>query len=355
MRGMAASIASAADRTATPVSPPSAALAALLEQHRATGALAARLGVGEGQLPHRQLERTLLRPAADFLARPGKGLRAELVRLGWELGGGRGSPPAALSAVVELLHAGSLIVDDIEDGSGRRRGAPTLHRRYGVPLALNTGNALYFWAFELLADAAPDAAIELRLRRRVGSAVLRCHYGQALDLGVRVDSLRQRDVPALVAAISDFKTGSLTALAASLGAIAANAAPARERVVARFALRLGVGLQMFDDLANLRRGERGKRFEDLRLGRATWPWAWCARALAPAAFLRLRRRARAVVRAEAPAGGLAGELRDALGTHGRSSAEAWLARAVTGMRSAAPGTSLASLETAVERVRARLA
>jgi geranylgeranyl pyrophosphate synthase len=333
----------------------SSALAALLARHASDGTLSARLGVPGTALPRREIERTLLRPAVDFLARPGKGLREELVRLGWELGGGEGEAPAELRAAVELLHAGSLIIDDIEDGSGRRRGAPALHRRYGVPLALNTGNALYFWALELLGELAEEPAKELALRRCANRAVLRCHYGQALDLGVRVDALRQRDVPSLASAIGELKTGSLTELAASLGAIAAGASPARERALARFALRVGVAFQMLDDLANLRARERGKRYEDLRLARVTWPWAWCARRLAPAAFATLRVRARAVAAGALPPGDLARALRGALGPTGRSSAEAWLARAVTGLRSAVPGTALGSLDAALTRARARCA
>lgn len=347
---MATAAASALDRAV----PGSSSLAALLAQHRAAGVLAARLGVAPGRLPERALEATLLEPAADFLARPAKGVREALVALGWELGGGGGAPPAALGAVVELLHAGSLIVDDIEDGSTERRGGPALHRRYGVPLALNTGNCLYFWALDLLGDAAASPAMELRLRRRVTRAVLRCHYGQALDLGLRVHDVAQGDVPDLVASIAELKTGSLTALAAALGAIAAGAPPARERAVARFALRLGVGLQMLDDLANLEPGERGKQHEDLRHARVTWPWAWCARRLDAAPFAVLQSRARSVARGGASAARLAAALRRALGTTGRSSADAWLARAVTGIRSVVPGASVASVEGAIARVRARL-
>jgi geranylgeranyl pyrophosphate synthase len=333
----------------------SSAFDAMLAEHRSTGALAARLGVADGRLPHRELEETLLRPALDFLARPGKGVRESLVGLGWELGGGTGPTPTALRTAVELLHAGSLIVDDIEDGSSRRRGAPALHRRYGVPLALNTGNALYFWALELLADAATSPAMELRMRRRATRAVLRCHHGQALDLGLRVHALRQDDLPRLVSAIGELKTGTLTAFAAALGAIAAGASAARERAVARFGLRLGVGLQMLDDLANLQSKEREKRHEDLRRARATWPWAWCAQRLDPTTFATLQARARDVERGVSSASRLAAELRRALGTSGRSSADAWLARAITQIRSAGPGVSTARLDVVLARVRARLA
>lgn len=330
-------------------------LAVLRARHGADGALAALLDMPARRVPRRQLERVLLRPATDLLARPGKRLRERLVALGWSLAGAPGLPPPSLGVAVELLHAGSLVVDDIEDGSTRRRGGPTLHRRYGLPLALNVGNWLYFLPFELLAEAATSPAMELQLRRSVGRAVLRCHYGQALDLGVKVGTLPQRDVPDLVATISELKTGSLTELAATLGAIAAGASPRRERALARFARRLGVGLQMLDDLANLSsRRERAKCHEDIRLGRATWPWAWAASRLAPTRYAALQRQARLIERGDGSASRLATTLSETLGDVGRSSAEAWLARATTGVRNAVPGVDGAQLDAEIERVRARL-
>jgi hypothetical protein len=90
--------------------------------------------------------------------------------------------------VVESLHAGSLIVDDIEDDSDLRRDAATLHRIYGVPVALNAGNWLYFWPQVLLSripltdeaperprrGAMPDAAISQALDHRPALPQARC-------------------------------------------------------------------------------------------------------------------------------------------------------------------------------------
>ncbi len=216
--------------------------------------------------------RALVGPAADVLARPGKELRTTIVRAGWILGGGAPSAmPERLPLVIELLHAGSLIVDDVEDDSDERRGAPALHRIVGVPLAINTGSWMYFWALAELAELAPDA-LPLAV-----STLVRCHQGQALDLAVRIGDLEVADVPAVVAATTRLKTGALCTFAAELGALAAGARAETRGAIGAFALAMGTGLQMLDDLGSLAspaRREKGR--EDLRAGRPTWPWAWLA-------------------------------------------------------------------------------
>lgn len=216
--------------------------------------------------------RALAGPASDFLARPGKELRTTIVRAGWILGGGApASMPEQLPLVIELLHAGSLIVDDVEDDSLERRGAPALHRIVGVPLAINTGSWMYFWALAELAEIAPQA---LAL---AAQTLVRCHQGQALDLAVRIADLDVHDVPAVVAATTRLKTGALCTFAAQLGAMAAGASAETGEAIGRFASAMGTGLQMLDDLGSLAspaRREKGR--EDLRAGRPTWPWAWVA-------------------------------------------------------------------------------
>lgn len=216
--------------------------------------------------------RALAGPAADFLARPGKELRTTIVRAGWILGGGApAAMPEQLPLVIELLHAGSLIVDDVEDDSLERRGAPALHRVVGVPLAINTGSWMYFWALAELAEIAP-AALPLATH-----TLVRCHQGQALDLAVRIADLDVHDVPAVVEATTRLKTGALCTFAAELGALAAGAADDTRAAIGRFALAMGTGLQMLDDLGSLTSpARRDKGREDLRAGRPTWPWAWLA-------------------------------------------------------------------------------
>jgi geranylgeranyl pyrophosphate synthase len=319
-----------------------------------SAALDALLDLDSGRLPHAALLRTLLEPATEFLRRPGHRFRARLVEIGWSLAGREDPCPTALPLVVEVIHAGSLIVDDIQDDSASRRRGPALHRLYGVPLALNVGNWFYFWPFHLLPALGLAAEVELALHRRVTRAMARCHAGQALDLGVRVSTAVQRTVPAIVDATSDLKTGSLTELSAWLGAAAAGAPAHVTEAVARFARRMGIGLQMLDDLGNLRgTGEPSRRYDDLRLGRATWPWAWCALRLDARRFRALQRRAADVERGVA-AVGLARTLDGLVRDHGRRAARAALDRARDDLRRALGcAASFAVLEAELARLCAR--
>ncbi|MDH3423758.1 MAG: polyprenyl synthetase family protein, partial [Gemmatimonadota bacterium] len=176
-----------------------------------------------------------------------------LLRRAWELSGGKADgPPELLLVLIELLHAGSLIIDDIEDDSQIRRGRPALHRLHGLPLALNTGNWLYFLALAVLARSGQSPDVRLALYEDVSMALMRCHQGQALDLSVRVTDLRRAEVSELVATSTRLKTGSLMELAATLGARSAEAPADQVVTMSAFGAELGVALQMLDDWSGIR-------------------------------------------------------------------------------------------------------
>ncbi len=229
-------------------------------------------------VPQAIWQRALIGPAEEFLSRPGKAVRAMIVDAGWALGGGSvGDMPERLALVIELLHAGSLIIDDIEDGSQLRRGAPALHHVIGTPLAINTGSWMYFWALAEIEQLGLPSAAELAAYRATTRTLVRCHQGQALDLATPITELAVHDIPSVVAATTRLKTGALCALAARLGALAAGASEPVNTAVAQFGEAVGCALQMLDDLGSLASPQRRtKGREDLRAARPTWPWAWLA-------------------------------------------------------------------------------
>lgn len=308
-------------------------------------------GCAEG-VPRELWERSLLGPLREFFGRPGKELRAALVTSAWEIAGGRGAMPQESALLVELLHGGSLIIDDIQDGSELRRGGAALHRLVGEPLAINTGNWLYFYAEELAGrlNLAPSA--ELELRRAVSSAVLRCHYGQALDLSARVGLLAQAHVPTVVRATTELKTGSLFELAARVGAISAGAPRALIRELADFGRMLGVALQMLDDLSGIcSLARRHKGHEDLVNGRPTWVWAWLAQELDELGYTRLQHSVREVERRTSSPETLADALRERLSPWARARVQAHLDRARERLRAnVAPSAALRALEAHVARL-----
>lgn len=244
-------------------------------------------------VPQRLWDEALNDPAEQFLSRCGKRIRAAIVNESFRLAGGDGDAPQQIAEAIELLHAGSLIVDDIEDDSAQRRGRPTLHREIGMPLALNTGNWMYFRSLEKLADAGIDAKSSHRMLVQVVRTVRRCHEGQALDLSAAVDLLQPSEIRPTALAISRLKTGGLTALSSWLGATAAGANRITRKALARFGMNVGVCLQMRNDLNELRRFLQGEqRFDDLRNARVTWPWAWAAKKLSKTEMCVLQHRLR---------------------------------------------------------------
>jgi geranylgeranyl pyrophosphate synthase len=247
------------------------------------------LALRHGQVRNEIWDAALLDSIHDLTTRSAKHFRGQLVRLAYRLTSGARSISLVadercdiLASVAELIHAGSLIVDDIQDNSATRRGAPAMHIRYGLPVALNAGNWLYFWPFELikkagLSRAAQDIACALCQRM-----LLRAHFGQALDVGVDIESIEQEQVPGICLASMELKSGALMGFALALGGLLALLPERGLAVLDDFGHDLGVALQMFDDLGNLQgKREPAKQYEDLLLHRPSWVWACAAQDYTP--------------------------------------------------------------------------
>ncbi|HEU0029233.1 MAG TPA: polyprenyl synthetase family protein [Kofleriaceae bacterium] len=296
-------------------------------------------------VPAHVWQAALVGPAAELLARPGKDLRARLVEAGCALAGG--TPDAtthAIARVLEILHAGSLIVDDVEDQSEVRRGEPALHKLVGEPLAINTGSWMYFWALGELARLALPGATELAV-----ATLVRCHQGQALDLATRVTALDVRQVSAVVRATTRLKTGALCRLAVELGALAAGASPTVRAAIGELGEIAGCALQMLDDLGCLvAPARRDKAYEDLRAARPTWPWAWLAQAHEPFVWARLVAHASAATELPALADALAAQVEPL----GRRAIGDTIERALAAVRPHAPVSIVEAIAADLRRMEA---
>ena len=235
----------------------------------------------------------LMEPAEQFLERSGKRIRKSIVELVFAMAGGKGDVPSCMGEAIEWLHAGSLVIDDIQDESPIRRGMPALHLQIGVPLALNAGNWMYFQALDKMFDCSLNRDVQNRLVHHVIRTALRCHRGQSLDLGTRIEQVNPSDIQSIVTEISRLKTGSLVSMAATLGASAAGANRPLREALSRFGMNVGIALQMRNDLEELRSMTNvsnefsASRLEDLRNSRITWPWAWAHSACSSEEFAAL--------------------------------------------------------------------
>jgi geranylgeranyl pyrophosphate synthase len=240
----------------------------------------------------------LIGPVREFVSRDSKQVRAQLVRIGFDLSRderanvesdapGRESLLDCLACVVEALHAGSLVIDDIQDASEIRRGEPALHLQIGVPLAINAANWLYFWPADLIRQQGLPAETELQIYRLFHATMIRAHHGQALDLGHDMTQVRQDRARGISLATIELKTGELMAMCAEFGAIAGEANQERRTRLAEFGRRFGMALQMFNDIGEVVTGPAAAGAQS-SFRRPSWVWAVAAKELAAAEYGRFQ-------------------------------------------------------------------
>ena len=229
---------------------------------------------------HAALDRALFAPLWSMMDRGGKGWRSAWLTTCYYAFGRDDltEQVRALLPVTELLHTGSLVIDDFQDGSTLRRGRPTLHREVGADLAINAGCFCYFLpllVFEEL-EGLSDAQ-RARIYAIVANAMRQGHLGQAMDLmwsKGRFDVLSKlEDVETTRMQLIEqyrLKSGAqLEAIARISGILAGAPAPWVE-AAARYSRAFGVVFQIVDDVIGIRDGRRklGKaEGEDVRNGK----------------------------------------------------------------------------------------
>ena len=152
------------------------------------------------------------------------------------------------AAAVELIHAFSLIHDDLPaiDDDRLRRGRPTVHVQYDEATAILAGDALLALAFEVVGAASVDAAKALRWVRDLARAAgaFGMVGGQVIDIA---GEARRLDLAELERS-HQLKSGALIHAAVMLGAVAGRATESEQRVLSDFGLAIGLAFQIQDDL-----------------------------------------------------------------------------------------------------------
>jgi len=180
----------------------------------------------------------------------GKRVRPTLVLLtAWAAGGDwKNALPA--SAAVELLHNFSLIHDDIQDKSEQRRGRPTLWAKWGVPQAINAGDAMFALAHIALEglEKTTSAAVYIQAARVLPRTSLQLTQGQHLDLAY--EEMAGLDVEAYWP-MAWGKTAMLIRACTQLGALAGGASGRILKAYMTFGEKLGLAYQVHDDLLGI--------------------------------------------------------------------------------------------------------
>src|SRR5437667_930481 len=171
-----------------------------------------------------------------------------------------------LAVIVELIHAATLVHDDIMDEAERRRAQPTVNARWGNSLSVLLGDCLFAHALTLSTNF--ENADISRAIARTASEIC---SGEMIQTQRRFDlKLEVEDYVRIV----EMKTGSLFAAAAELGAVISEADARSTEILKTFGMRVGTAYQIYDDCLDIagNEGTTGKTLgTDLRKGKFTLP------------------------------------------------------------------------------------
>ncbi len=194
----------------------------------------------------------------DYPLRMGKAFRPALCIATCRALGGRLQDVIHTAAVLELLHNAFLVHDDLEDGSLLRRGSPTLHQEYGVPIAVNVGDGAFVLTLQPLLDNMRLLGMTkaLRILQIIAQMSRESVEGQAVELDwVRQGnwSLRDQDYCLMVYK----KTCWYTFIAPmQIGGVITDLDERRMTLLRRYASYVGVAFQIQDDVLNLAADEK---------------------------------------------------------------------------------------------------
>lgn len=154
-----------------------------------------------------------------------------------------------LGCAVEMIHAGSLIVDDMPcmDNASLRRGQPTIHKRFGEDVAVLTTVALLSKAFSVVASLDE---VEPGIRAQLVTCLAEAVGMQGLVKGQYEDLHEgaQRRSAKAIATTNELKTGVLFGATLHMAGLIAGASDQQQRALHRFAIELGHAFQLLDDL-----------------------------------------------------------------------------------------------------------
>jgi len=212
------------------------------------------------------LDKTVAEPIWNFLDRGGKRWRPSLFLLIVEALGKDSASLQEFAIIPEVVHNGTIMIDDIEDNSEFRRGKPCTHRLYGLDVAINAGNSMYFLPLLTLMKHRDKLGAEKlsRVYEIYAREMINISLGQAMDIAWHnglVDADRLTDTQYLQ--MCAYKTGTLAKMAAKIAAILSDASDDTVERLGRFAESIGIAFQIQDDVLDL----TGEEFAEKKGGR----------------------------------------------------------------------------------------
>ena len=188
----------------------------------------------------------LYKASAHLIVNGGKRLRPYLVMKSCQMLGGSTKDALSAAAAIEMVHNFTLVHDDIMDNDEMRHGVPTVHTRFGMPLAILAGDVLFSKAFEMVSvDKVHSPKVSSGLVSRLAKACVDVCEGQVLD--IKMAEGKKIPTKSEYIAMIEKKTSALFEVSCAMGAICANSTPADVANLASFGRNLGVSFQITDD------------------------------------------------------------------------------------------------------------
>lgn len=205
------------------------------------------------------INKSLAEPVWDLLNRGGKRWRPALFLLITEALGGDVGKVSDFVILPEVVHNGTLMVDDVEDLSELRRGKPCTHKIYGTDVAINTGNFMYYIPLAILLNNRGRFGADtlIRVYEIYSREMIAVSIGQGLDIWWHKGKAGKITEKQYLQMCS-FKTGTLARMAAKLAVALSGGTKEQEEKIGEFAESIGVGFQIQDDILSA----SGGRFQE---------------------------------------------------------------------------------------------
>ncbi|MGB9684343.1 MAG: polyprenyl synthetase family protein, partial [Candidatus Bathyarchaeales archaeon] len=193
------------------------------------------------------INKAVAEPIWEFLDRGGKRWRPTLFLLICEALGKNPEEYVDYAIIPEVVHNGTLMIDDIEDASELRRGKPCTYKIYGLDVAVNAGNTMYYLPLLPLMENREKIGTEklAKVYEIYVQEMISLSLGQAMDIAwhrglANADQIGEKEYLQMCA----YKTGTLARLAAKIAAVLADANDELVEKLGHFAESIGVAFQI---------------------------------------------------------------------------------------------------------------
>jgi geranylgeranyl pyrophosphate synthase len=233
------------------------------------------IGTSKYQTPTAATDNGIAEPANYLLNMGGNRNRPVLMLTLIEALGGDQARFLPFAIIPEMIHNATLVHDDIEDNSPMRRNKEAVHVKFGLPIANNLGDFMYYFPTEAVLEKnhlPPEKEIEIvRIYRK---NMLRATVGQSFDLAWsegrgNAFGISESEYLRMV----ELKSGALLRMAAEMAGALSNTNQETMDVIGRACMAIGIAFQIIDDIDNLKPSEiaskKGGIGEDITGGKIT--------------------------------------------------------------------------------------